>query len=196
MLIAGCLWRQCKGNWPHLNLTWGTPSYFAFLRWRQFSSRLVTVFLGTVLSSKKQIEVSYVFDCENGIALHAIQYKRLSSCGERKVSWVFLIFSGNLGYILKLGRGCPFESRVCLAKSGHLSRYDGPLSNLNYAWQYNTDVSGGQAGDQASFSSWHSDIGIPINFQESGIVPFWNIELHVPLELWSDVRTLSRWRGT
>ena len=49
-------------------------------------------------------------------------------------------------------------------------------------------------GDQTSFSSWHSDIGIPINFQEeSGIVTFWSIELHVPLDVSSDVRTLSRW---
>ena len=33
------------------------------------------------------------------------------------------------------------------------------------------DASGGEAGDQASLSSWQSDIGIPINFQEgSGIV--------------------------
>ena len=35
------------------------------------------------------------------------------------------------------------------------------------------DASGGEAGDRVSLSSWHSDIGIPINFQkESGIVTF------------------------
>ena len=35
----------------------------------------------------------------------------------------------------------------------------------------NTDVSGGEAGDKGSLSSWHSDIGIPIHFQEeSGFV--------------------------
>ena len=35
------------------------------------------------------------------------------------------------------------------------------------------DTSGGETGDQATLSSWHSDIGIPINFQEeSGIVTF------------------------
>ena len=44
-------------------------------------------------------------------------------------------------------------------------------------------------GDQASLSSWHSDIGIPINFQEeSGIVTFWNIELSPPLVVSRDVR--------
>ena len=35
------------------------------------------------------------------------------------------------------------------------------------------DASGSQVGDEVSFSSWHSDIGIPINFhEESGIITF------------------------
>ena len=43
--------------------------------------------------------------------------------------------------------------------------------------------------DQASLSSSHRDIGIPINFQEeSGIGPFRNNELRGPLEVSSDVR--------
>ena len=45
-------------------------------------------------------------------------------------------------YILELRRGWPFEIRVCSAKSGLLSSYDGHLRKLNYAWQENTDVSG------------------------------------------------------
>ena len=57
--------------------------------------------------------------------------------------------------------------------SGLLSSYDGHLRNLNYAWQDNTDASGGEAGDRGSLSSWNSDIGIPIHFQkESGIITF------------------------
>ena len=44
-------------------------------------------------------------------------------------------------------------------------------------------------GDQVSLSSFHRDIGIPINFQEeSGLSPFRNTELRVPLEVSSDVR--------
>ena len=43
-------------------------------------------------------------------------------------------------YILELRRGWPFETRVCSAKSGLLSSYDGPLGKLNYAWQENTDA--------------------------------------------------------
>ena len=37
----------------------------------------------------------------------------------------------------------------------------------------NTDASEGEVGDHASLSSFHSDIGIPINFQEeSGLFTF------------------------
>ena len=51
-------------------------------------------------------------------------------------------------------------------------------------------------GDQVSFSSLHSDIGIPINFYvESGTFTFWSIGLTMPLEMSTDVRTLSRWGG-
>ena len=76
-------------------------------------------------------------------------------------------------YILELRRGWPFETRVCSAKSGLLSSYDGHLGKLNYVWQENTDASGGEPGGQASFMSWHSYLGIPINFhEESGIVTF------------------------
>ena len=55
--------------------------------------------------------------------------------------------------------------------SGLLISSDGHLSSLNNAGQNNTDNSEGEVEDQVSLSSWHSDIGIPIHFQEeSGIV--------------------------
>ena len=86
---------------------------------------------------------------------------------------VFSSCGRNLGYILELRRGWPFETQLCSAKSGLLSSYDGQLRNLNYAWQDHIDAVGGEAGDQASVSIWHSDIGFPINFQqESGIITF------------------------
>ena len=44
-------------------------------------------------------------------------------------------------------------------------------------------------GDQASLSSFHRDIGIPINFQkETGLGTFSVIELCGPLEVARDVR--------
>ena len=76
-------------------------------------------------------------------------------------------------YILELERGRRFETPVCSAKTGLLSSYDCPLWKFNYSWQENTDASGGEPGGQASLISWHSDLGIPINFhEESGIVTF------------------------
>ena len=76
-------------------------------------------------------------------------------------------------YIHEFWQGRPFETWFCSAKSGLLSSYDGHLGKLNYAWQENTDAFGGELGGEASLISWHSYIGIPINFQEeSGIVTF------------------------
>ena len=72
-----------------------------------------------------------MFDWENAIALHAMQGNRASFRGEGVVSSVFSRCGRHLGYILELRRGCPFSKGVCLVKSGHLSRYDGHLGNLN-----------------------------------------------------------------
>ena len=58
-------------------------------------------------------------------------------------------------YILVLPRGWTFETRVCSAKSGLLSSYDGHLGKLNYAWQKHTHASGGEPGGQASLINWH-----------------------------------------
>ena len=140
MWIAGCLWSQCKGNWPHLNMILGTPSNFAFLGGHLCSSRLLIVLLGTPWSTIKQIEAPYMFDLENAIALDTMQGNRASSRRERKVSWVFSSCGRNLAYILELRRG--FETGVCSGKSGHVSRYEGQLRNVNKAWQDNKDASG------------------------------------------------------
>ena len=72
-----------------------------------------------------------MFDWEHGTALHAVQGNLDSSRVEGEVSWVFLSCSRNLGYILKLQQGWPFETRVSLAKSGLLASNDGHLGNLN-----------------------------------------------------------------
>ena len=97
---------------------------------------------GSLLSSIKQIEAPYMFDWENAIALDTMQGNRASSRRAGKVSCVFSSCGRNLGYIVELPRGCPFETGVCSVKSGHLSRYEGQLSNVNWAWQDNTDASG------------------------------------------------------
>ena len=58
------------------------------------------------------------------------------------------------------------QTSVSSAKSGFLSSYEGHLRNLLQAWQSKTDASRGEAADRVSLSSCHSDIVIPINFQE------------------------------
>ena len=62
-----------------------------------------------------------MFDWEDGIALHPMQGIRASSPSKVDVSWDFSCFSRNLGYILELQWGWPFETPLCAAKSGHLS---------------------------------------------------------------------------
>ena len=133
----------------------------------------VTVFLGTFWCSIKKIGAPYMFDWEYGIALHEMQGNRASFPSEGDVSYDFSSCGRNLGYIRELQRGRSFETPLWSAKSGLLCSYEGHLWNLNKAWQNNTDTSGRDVGDQESLSSFHRDIGIPINFQEeSSLVSF------------------------
>ena len=87
----------------------------------------MTVLLGTLCSSIKQIEAPYVVDWENAIAMDTVPVNRASAHREGKVSWVFSSCGRNLWYILELRRGCPFETGVCSVMSGHLSRFEGHL---------------------------------------------------------------------
>ena len=182
-------WSQWTGIGFNVELIWATLRYFTFLRWHQCFSRLVRDFWGTLCTSVKQIKAPYLFDWEQGIALHAVQGNQASSFNEREVWWFFSSCSGKLGYVLELRRGKSLKTFVCSPTSGHLSSYDGHLRNLNSSWQDNTDASGVESGDQVSISSWNSDIGIPMHFEkESGIFTFWSLEFRVPLEVskWCD----------
>ena len=133
----------------------------------------MTVFLGTLWSSIKEVKAPYVFDGEHRNALHTMQENLASSHSEGEVSWFFASCGRILGYILNLQRGWPFKTHVSSATSGLMSTYEGHFRNLFEAWQGNRHASRGEAGDPGSLSSCHSDTGIPINFQEeSGIVTF------------------------
>ena len=127
----GVVIEAMQGKLASSQFNFGYTEQFSFLRWLQCSSRLVTVLLGTLWSSIKQIEVPYVFDWENAIALDTMLGNRASSRGEKKVSWVFSSCGRNLRYILELRRGSPFETGVCSGKSGHLSKYEGQPRNVN-----------------------------------------------------------------
>ena len=142
MWNARWLWIQWRGNIRHRELIWVKQIYFAFLRWNQCSSLIVTVFLVILFSSIREIEVPYVFDWKHGTPQHKMHWNRASSCGEGEVSWVFSSCGRPLVYILELRPGWTFATGVCSPKSWFLSSYDGHLGKLNYAWQENTEISG------------------------------------------------------
>ena len=94
-----------KGKWASSQVDLGYTELFCIVEVHQCSSRFVTVFLGTLWCSIKKIEAPYLFDWEQGIALHAVQWTRASSLSERGVSWFFSSCGRNLGYVLELWRG-------------------------------------------------------------------------------------------
>ena len=78
-----------------------------------------------------KIEALYLSDSELWIALHPKQGNEASFTGEGYVSLDFSSSGRNVGYILELQRGWPFETPLCSVKSGLLSCYDGHLRYLN-----------------------------------------------------------------
>ena len=103
---------KCASSWVDLGFT----NLFCIPEVTSLFFFVVTVFLGILFSSIREIEVPYVFDWEHGTLQHEKQGNRASSCGEGEVSWVFSSCRRNLIYILELRRGWPFETRVCSAK--------------------------------------------------------------------------------
>ena len=75
-----------KGKWASSRVDFGYTELFCIPKVHQCSSLCVTVFLGTPWCSIKKIEAPYVIDCENGIALHAMQGNRASFPSEGDVS--------------------------------------------------------------------------------------------------------------
>ena len=120
-----------KGKWASSEVDLGYTELFCFPEVHQCSSRFMTVFLGTLLCSIMKIEAPDMFDWEYGIALHAMQGNRASFPNEGDVSYDFSSCGRNLGNILELLRGWPFETPLCSLRSGLLSSYDGHLRNLN-----------------------------------------------------------------
>ena len=91
----------------------------------------MTVFLGILWCSIKKIEAPYVFNWVYDSALHEMQGNQTSSPSEWYVSLHFSSCGRNVGYILELQRGWPFETPLGSAKSELLYSYDGQLRNLN-----------------------------------------------------------------
>ena len=92
---------QMQGKWPSSPVDLGYTGLFRLTAVTSVFFRLVTVFLGTLWSSIKQIKAPYVFDWEQGIALHAMQGNWASSHSEGEVASFFSSCGGNFGYILE-----------------------------------------------------------------------------------------------
>ena len=116
-----------KGKWASSRVDLGYTELFCIPEVHQCSSRFVTLYLGTLWCSIRKIEAPHVFDWEYGIALHAMQGNRASFPSEGNVSYDFSSCGRNLGNILELQRGWPFETPLRSAKSGILSSYEGHL---------------------------------------------------------------------
>ena len=78
-----------KRKWASSRVDLGYTELFCIPEVHQWSSRFVTVFLGTLWCSIKKIEAPYVFDWEYGIALHAMQGNRASFPSKWDVSYDF-----------------------------------------------------------------------------------------------------------
>ena len=112
---------RMKGKWASSRVDFGYTELFCITEMTEVFLSLVTVFLGMLWCSIKHIEAPFVFDWEDGIALHPMQGIRALTPAEEDVSWDFSSCSGNLGYILELQRGWPFETPLGSVKSGFLS---------------------------------------------------------------------------
>ena len=77
---------QMRGKWASSCVDFGFTELFCIPELNQCSSRLVTVFLGTLSCSIKKIEAPYVFNWEYDIALHEMQGNQASSPSEWYVS--------------------------------------------------------------------------------------------------------------
>ena len=110
-----------KGKWASSRVDLGYTELFCITEVTAVFLSLVTVFLGTLWCSIKHIEAPYVFDWEDGITLHPMQGIQALTPSEGDVSRDFSSCSRNLGYILELQRGWPFETPPGSAKSGFLS---------------------------------------------------------------------------
>ena len=104
-----------KGKWASSRVDLGYTELFCIPEVYQCSSRFVTVFLGSLWCSIRKIEAPYVFNWEYDTALHEMQENRASFSSEGYVSWDFSSCGRNVGYILELQRGWPFETPLCSA---------------------------------------------------------------------------------
>ena len=94
----------------------------------------------------KQIKAPFMFDCEDGVALQAMQGNRALYLARGSFKY-FLELGRNLEYILEFLRGWTFRTSVCSGMTRLLPSYEGNVRKLQEAWQVITDVPRGEVGD-------------------------------------------------
>ena len=82
----GTVMEPMQGKWASSRLDLGHTELFCVPEVSSVFFWFVPVFFGTLRSSIKQIEASYVFDWETVIALHAMRGNRASSLSKGDVS--------------------------------------------------------------------------------------------------------------
>ena len=97
----GIAMEPMKGKWASSRVDLEYTELFCIPEVTAVFLSSLTVVLGTLWCSIKHIEAPYVYDWENGIALHPMQGIQASSPAEGDVSWDFSSCGRNLGYILK-----------------------------------------------------------------------------------------------
>ena len=117
----GIAMEPMKGKWASSRVHLGNTELICIAQVRAVFVSSYDSFLGDSLVFHRHIESPYVFDCEHKIALQPMQGIRALTPAEGDVSWDFTSCSRNLGYILELQRGWPFETPLGSAKSGFLS---------------------------------------------------------------------------
>ena len=103
-LECGMALEPMKGNQASSRVDLGNTELFPIPAVTSVSFWTLTVFLGTLWSSMKQIKSPSVFDWEQEIVLQAMQGNRSSAQGEGEVTWFFSSCGRNLGYIIELGQ--------------------------------------------------------------------------------------------
>ena len=86
----------------------------------QGSTRLVTVFLGTLWSSIKEVKPPFLLVVEDGIALEAMQGNRASSCIESGICGFTQVAVGNSWFLLS---NCGDASEPLIVSQGHQTSF-------------------------------------------------------------------------
>ena len=124
------LWIQWRGNVLHLELIWGKPINFAFLRWHQCSSRLMTGFGDFLVFNQANRGSLRVWLGKRNCSGHNAGESGLISQGGESLMG-FLELRQEPGVYSRVTAGMSIRNSSLFIKVRNLSRYEGQLRNVN-----------------------------------------------------------------